>query len=335
MKICVVGAGAIGGYLAVKLAHSGHDVSVILRGKNLEAVRANGMTLQMADGAQYHALLHATDNIASLPPQDVVILGMKAHQVAAVAAGIPLICGPETMVVTAQNGVPWWYFQKHGGPYEGRRVEAVDPGGVVSSALDIDKIIGCIVYPACEIVAPGVIKHIEGNRFSLGELDGESTPRIRLLADALREAGFKAPISSDIRSELWVKLWGNLSFNPISALTHATLAGICEFGPSRDLAARMMSEAQSVGEQLGVTFKVSLEKRIAGAAAVGEHKTSMLHDIEAGRPIELDALVASVLELGRIAGIPTPTIEAVHALAALLAHTVQQQHGRLQMTSAA
>ncbi|MFZ6712737.1 2-dehydropantoate 2-reductase [Undibacterium sp. TC9W] len=331
MKIAVVGAGAIGGFLAVKLAQAGHEVSVVIRGVNLQAVRENGMKLIMDDGSEHVANIFATDRIADLPLQDVVILGMKAHQVAAVAADIPALLGPESIVVTAQNGVPWWYFQKHGGDYEGRRVEAVDPGGVVTAHIDIDKVIGCIIYPACEIIAPGVIKHIEGNRFSLGEIDGSDTPRIRELADALRQAGFKTPISSDIRSEIWLKLWGNLSFNPISALTHATLVDICEFAPVRELVARMMREGQAIGEKLGVNFKVSIDKRIAGAAAVGKHKTSMLQDIEAGRPIELEALVGTVIEMGKITDTPTPNIEAVYALTALLARTVQEQNGKLRI----
>ncbi|HEX7641651.1 MAG TPA: 2-dehydropantoate 2-reductase [Burkholderiaceae bacterium] len=333
MKICVVGAGAIGGYLAVKLAGSGHDVSVILRGANLAAARENGLKLLMEDGSEHLARVQATDRIADLGRQDIVILGMKAHQVAAVAADIPALLGPDSMIVTAQNGVPWWYFHKHGGPYEGRRVEAVDPGGAVSSRLDVEHIIGSIVYPACEMAAPGVIRHIEGNRFTLGELDGADTPRIRILADALRQAGLKAPITSDIRSEIWIKLWGNLCFNPISALTHATLVDICEFGPSRELAARMMREGQEIGEKLGVNFKVSIDKRIAGAAAVGKHKTSMLQDIEMGRPIELEALVGSVIEMGRITNTPTPQIEAVYALAALLAKTVGEHKGKLRIAN--
>ncbi|MCH8620236.1 2-dehydropantoate 2-reductase [Undibacterium sp. TS12] len=331
MKIAVVGAGAIGGYLAVKLAQIGHEVSVVIRGANLQAVRENGMKLIMDDGSEHVAQLYATDRVADLPVQDIVILGMKAHQVAAVAADIPALLGPESIVVTAQNGVPWWYFHKHGGAYEGRRVEAVDPGGAISAHIDVARVIGCIVYPACEIVAPGVIQHIEGNRFSLGEIDGSDTPRIHMLADVLRQAGFKAPVSSDIRSELWVKLWGNLSFNPISALTHATLVDICEFSPTRELVARMMREGQTIGEKLGVNFKVTLDRRIAGAAAVGKHKTSMLQDIEAGRPIELEALVGTVIEMGRITDTPTPNIEAVYALAALLARTVQEQHGKLRI----
>lgn len=331
MKIAVVGAGAIGGFLAVKLAGMGHEVSVVIRGANLQAVRENGMKLIMDDGSEHVAKIFATDRIADLPVQDVVILGMKAHQVAAVAADIPGLLGPDSIVVTAQNGVPWWYFHKHGGEYEGRRVEAVDPGGVVSANIDVARVIGCIIYPACEIIAPGVIKHIEGNRFSLGEIDGSDTPRIRALADALREAGFKAPISSDIRSEIWLKLWGNLSFNPISALTHATLVDICEFAPVRELVTRMMREGQVIGEKLGVNFKVTIDKRIAGAAAVGKHKTSMLQDIEAGRPIELEALVGTVIEMGKITDTPTPNIEAVYALTALLARTVQEQNGKLRI----
>ncbi|MFC3377153.1 2-dehydropantoate 2-reductase [Rugamonas sp. CCM 8940] len=331
----MVGAGAIGGLLAVKLAQSGHELSVVVRGANLAAVREHGMVLRQQDGSESRALLRASDNIAELGPQDVVILAMKAHQLPPVAAQIPALLGPDTLIVTAQNGVPWWYFHKHGGPHEGQRVESVDPGGVVSAALDVGRVIGCIVYPACEMAAPGVVQHIEGNRFSLGELDGQSTPRIQALAEAMRAAGFKTPISADIRSELWVKLWGNLSFNPISALSHATLADICAFAPTRELAANMMREAQSVGERLGVTFKVSLERRIDGAAAVGQHKTSMLQDLESGRPIELAALVGSVLEMGRLTDTPTPTIAAVHALAALLARSVQERGGSLRIASAA
>lgn len=332
MKICVVGAGAIGGYLAVKLALAGNDVSVVIRGANLKAVRENGgMKLVMEDGTEHVAKINASDKISDIGVQDIVVLGMKAHQVAAVAEDIPSLLGPETVIVTAQNGVPWWYFHKTGGEYEGRRVEAVDPNGAVSNHIDADRVIGSIVYPACEMLEPGVIKHIEGNRFSLGEIDGSDTPRVRMVADTFRNAGLKAPVVSDIRSEIWLKLWGNLSFNPISALTHATLVDICEFGPSRELAARMMTEAQAIAEKLGVHFKVSLEKRIAGAAAVGKHKTSMLQDVEAGRPIELEALVGTVIEMGKITESPTTNIEAVYALAALLSRTLAEQKGKLRV----
>jgi 2-dehydropantoate 2-reductase len=333
MKICVVGAGAIGGYLAVRLAGIGEGVSVVIRGANLAAVNAQGMKLINADGSEQVAQLRATDRMAELDVQDVVILGMKAHQVAPVVPELAALIGPHTLVVTAQNGIPWWYFFKLGGPYEGTRIESVDPGGVISAGLPVDRTIGCIIYPACELDAPGVIRVIEGNRFPLGEIDGADTERVRMLAQLFRNAGFKTPVLSDIRAEIWLKLWGNLSFNPISALTHATLEDICRFPETRALAATMMAEAQVIGEKLGVPFKVSLDKRIAGAEAVGAHKTSMLQDVESGRVLELDALVKSVIELGRITGSPTPAIEHVYALAALLARTLAQHKGRLQIAS--
>jgi 2-dehydropantoate 2-reductase len=332
MKICIVGAGAIGGMLGVKLALTGHELTLILRGANLEAVRQNGMTLIEEDGKELLARpARVTSVIAEAGVQDVVILGMKAHQVAAIAAELPALMHDETRVVTMQNGIPWWYFHKLPGAWEGTPVRAVDPDGVIAQHIDVDRIIGSVVYPASEVIRPGVIKVIEGNRFSLGELDGSDTPSIRAIADAFKAAGFKAPISKDIRSEIWLKVWGNLSFNPISALTHATLEDICLYGPTRELAAAMMREAQTIGEALGVQFKVSLDKRIAGAQAVGQHKTSMLQDVEQGRPLELQALVAAVMELGRITQTPTPTIDAVYALTSLLANTLQQHKATLRI----
>jgi 2-dehydropantoate 2-reductase len=304
---------------------------VVVRGAHLAAVRERGLRLRDEGGGERAARLPASDRIADFGPQDVVILGMKAHQLPPVAAELPALFGPETCVVTAQNGVPWWYFHKHGGEFEGRRIEAVDPGGAVSAQLEVSRVIGCVVYSACELVAPGVIQVIEGSRFSLGELDGSDSERVRALAIALREAGLKAPITSDIRSELWLKLWGNLCFNPISALTQATLVDICEFPPTRALAAAMMREAQTLGEKLGVRFKLSLERRIAGAAAVGKHRTSMLQDVEAGRALELEALVGAVIELGRIAGVATPAIEHVYALAALLGKTLGEARAGLRL----
>lgn len=333
MKICIVGAGAIGGYLATRLALSGEEVSVVIRGANLQAVKAHGMKLIEADGSEQVVAVRATDSLVELGSQDLVILAMKAHQVAAVVPQLPALLAPHTLIVTAQNGIPWWYFYKHGGPYEGRHIEAVDPGGVISAALPIERTLGCIVYPAAELAAPGVVRVIEGNKFPLGELDGTDSERVRNLAELFRKAGFKTPVLSAIRDEIWLKLWGNLSFNPISALTHATLEDICRFEPTRELAAAMMREAQTIGEKLGVRFKVGLEKRIAGAEAVGAHKTSMLQDVESGRVLELDALVKSVIELGRITETPTPTIEHIYAVAALLAKTLAQQQGRLLITS--
>ncbi len=333
MKICIVGAGAIGGMLGAKLALSGHEVTLILRGANLLAVQHNGLTLIEESGNELLAKpAKATSDIAQAGLQDVVILSLKAHQVAAIATDLPQLMHANTRVVTMQNGIPWWYFCKLVGDYTNMPVRAVDPHGEIAKHIPINSVIGSVVYPASEMIAPGVIKVIEGNRFTLGEIDGTDTPSIRALSDALKAAGFKAPVSSDIRSEIWLKLWGNLSFNPISALTHSTLEDICVYPPTRELALNMMLEAQTIGEKLGVQFKVSLEKRIAGAQAVGQHKTSMLQDVEQGRALELQALVASVMELGQITQTPTPTINAVYALASLLAQNLQQHGAKLKIS---
>ena len=334
MKVCVVGAGAIGGYLAVKLAKAGVEVTVIIRGANLAAVKANGMKL-IEDGSEHvERSMTATDKLAEAGAQDLVILAMKAHQVTPIANQLESLLGPETVIVTMQNGVPWWYFQKHDGEYSGRWVESVDPGGTIAAHIPIDKVIGCVVYPACEIVAPGVIRHIEGNRFPLGELDGAETPRVAAIAELFKKAGFKSPVLTNIRSEIWLKLWGNLTFNPISAVTHATLVDICQFPPTRALAANMMTEAQSIANKLGIEFRVSLEKRIAGAEGVGKHKTSMLQDVEAGRALEIDALVGSVIELGRLTKTPTPHIDAMYACTSLLASMLRESGGRLTISKA-
>jgi 2-dehydropantoate 2-reductase len=332
MKICVVGAGAIGGYMGIKLAGAGADVTLIVRGANLAAIRAHGLKLVSDEGEQ-SLPLHATDRIAEAGAQDMVILGMKAHQVGAVATELAPLYAPHTTVVTTQNGIPWWYFFKQPSEHQGRRIESVDPEGAIASHIPIERVIGCVVYPACELAAPGVIRHIEGNRFPVGELDGSDTARVKAISELFRGAGFKSPVLSDIRAEIWLKLWGNLSFNPISALTHATLVDICQFPLTRELAANMMTEAQTIAHKLGIQFKVSLEKRIAGAEAVGKHKTSMLQDLEAGRALELDALVGSVVELGRITDTPTPTIEAVYACASLLAKRLKDEGGRLRIES--
>jgi 2-dehydropantoate 2-reductase len=328
MKVCVIGAGAIGGLLAAKLAGAGEDVSVVARGAHLAAIASSGLTL-IEEGARTVAKVEASDRIADFGEQDLIILGMKAHQVAAVVGDLPAIMGPRTAVLTAQNGIPWWYFFKHGGPHEGARLESVDPGGVIADHLPVDRVLASVVYPAAEIERPGVIRHIEGNRFSLAEIDGSKSERILRVSEAFTRAGFKAPVVDDVRAEIWTKLWGNLSFNPISALTHATLVDICEFAPTRALAANMMREAQAVGEALGVRFRISLEKRIAGAEAVGAHKTSMLQDIEAGRAIEADALLGSVIELGVLVGVATPRLDAIYAAVKLLGETLARAKGRL------
>lgn len=333
MKICVVGAGAIGGLLAAKLHNAGEDVSVIARGPHLAAIRANGLKLIEEGGNEIVARVKATDKIAEAGPQDLVILGMKAHQVEAVVVDLKQLYGPETMVLTAQNGIPWWYFFKVGGAYEGRQLKSVDPTGAIAANLPIERVIASIVYPAAEIIQPGVIKHIEGNRFSLAEIDNSETPRIKQVSETLKKAGFRSPVVSDIRAELWTKLWGNLSFNPISALTHATLEDLCRYQPTRDLVAEMMREAQTIGEALGIRFRIPIEKRIAGGEAVGRHKTSMLQDVEAGRAVEADALIGSVIELGRITDIATPHLDTVYALVKLLNKMLQDQHGKLRVAT--
>jgi 2-dehydropantoate 2-reductase len=326
MKIAIIGAGAIGGYVGVRLALAGEDVTFVVRGANLDAIRRNGMKLVMGDGSEHVARhVKATSDYAAAGPQDVVILAVKAHQVEAVAGDVPKLFGRDTVVITMQNGIPYWYFHKHGGDLAGTPVLSVDPSGVIGRQIPAERVIGCVVYPASELVAPGVVKHIEGDRFPLGELDGSTSERVTRVADAFENAGFKAPVLADIRSEIWLKLWGNLTFNPISALSRATLVDICQFGPTRQLATAMMTEAQQIAHKLGVTFRVGIEKRIAGAERVGKHKTSMLQDIEAGRAPEIEALVGSVVELGRLTNTPTPHIEAVYALTTLLAQSIKQE----------
>ncbi len=322
MKIAIVGAGAIGGYLGVQLARSGVDVTFVARGENLKAIQAQGMRLILENGEQVRADKAAAASITEAGAHDYVFLTMKSHQVAPVAQDVLRLCHDQSVVVTMQNGVPWWYFHQLAGDFQGTRLESVDPGGVLWNTIGPQRVIGSVVYPAAELIAPGVVKVIEGNRFTLGEPSGEKSERVTALAQAMIKAGFKVPVSSDIRSELWVKLWGNLTFNPVSALTHATLEAICRFAPTRELARQMMAEAQCVGERIGVQFKIPIEKRIAGAEAVGPHKTSMLQDIEQGKAIEIEALLGSVVELGRIAGIATPTLNTVYALILLLADSV-------------
>ena len=330
MKIAIVGAGAIGGYLGARLAIAGEDVTFIARNRNLAAINSQGFTLINEDGSTQHtSAVRAVEQMADAGPQDAVLLTLKAHQVREVLPGLSALFGPQTTVVTMINGVPWWYFHKLAGPLQGRPVLSVDPDGALAATIPAHRIIGSVVYPAAELVQAGVVRVIEGNRFSLGELDGSRSERVEALSKVFMGAGFKSPISRDIRAELWVKLWGNLSFNPISALTHATLQDICRFPASRALVERMMTEAQAVAQALGVRFKITLAQRIAGAEAVGAHKTSMLQDVEAGRALELEALVGAVVELGQITGTPTPTIEAVYAATSLLGQTLAQQHGRL------
>ena len=326
MKICVVGAGSIGGFLGVKLHNAGHDITLIARGAHLNAIRDDGLRLIMNDGTdELAACVAATDNMQEVGPQDLVVLGLKSQQIGPVAEQVRTLFGPDTIVLTTQNGIPWWYFQRHGGAFDGRGIDAVDPDGRIAANIEPERIIGCIAYPAAEIARPGVIRHIEGMRFPLGELDRSESERVQMLAAMLTDAGLKAPVLTDIRSELWLKLWGNLSFNPISALTHSTLVDICQFPDTRNLAEQMMTEAQGVAHKLGIQFRVPLEKRIAGAQRVGNHKTSMLQDVEVGKALEVEALIGAVVELGDLTETPTPHIDAVLALVRLLSHTISEE----------
>lgn len=318
MKLCIYGAGAIGGYLGAELALSGVDVTLIARGSHLEAIRANGLTL-IIDGERKVARVRATDSPSEAGAHDFVILGLKAHSVPAIVGGMAPLLGPETAVVTAQNGVPWWYFHRLVGPYENRRVESVDPGGRIWDTLGPERAIGCVVYPSCEIVEPGVVQHIDGRRFMVGEPDGSKSDRVARLSRALTEAGLKAPVRPRIRDDIWLKLWGNCSFNPVSVLTLATLEEMTSHPPTREVIRLIMTEAAAVAKALGVAFPVDVETRIGWGGDVGAHKTSMLQDLERGRPMEIDALVGAVSELGRLVGVPTPTLDAVLALVRLRA----------------
>ena len=325
MKVCIVGAGAIGGYMAVRIANAGHNVSVIARGPHLAAIKDRGMKLIEENDEFVAENLTATEFVGELGPMDVVLLALKAHQIVPIVNDMSVLLGPNTVIVTLQNGIPWWYFQNFAGDYANRVVETVDPGGLLFNSIDPDRLIGCIAYPATTISKPGVIQHIEGNRFPVGELSGMKTERIQMVSDLFAESGFKSRILDDIRSEIWLKLWGNLTFNPISALSHSTLVDICQFPLTRQLAVAMMTEAQTVGERLGAHFRIPMEKRIAGAESVGKHKTSMLQDVEAGKPIEIESMLGAVIELAEVTGVQTPTLRAIYACVSLLDKTLSQE----------
>ena len=319
MRIAVFGAGAIGGYLAARLAAAGRvDLSLVARGAHLDAIKANGLTL-IENGVRSIHTVNASDDAAAFGPQDYVLLTLKAHSIAPALDQIAPLLGPDTAVVTMQNGVPWWYFHRVGGQYDGTRIEAVDRGGLIWDHIGPQRAIGSVVYPAVEVGAPGVVRHVDGTRFSLGEPDGSRSKRTAGLAAELVAAGLQAPVRSDIRNEIWVKLWGNLAFNPISALTGSTLEDIVADQGTRAIAVAMMAEAQAIGEAIGVQFPIGLDRRIEGAGKVGAHKTSMLQDLERGRPVEIDALVTAIQELGRLTQIATPTVDTVLALVRRLA----------------
>ncbi|MDA7475095.1 2-dehydropantoate 2-reductase [Planktomarina temperata] len=325
MRICVFGAGAIGGYMGVKLAEAGADVSLVARGPHLAAMKSNGLRL-IEETSETTASPVASDDPEELGVQDYIIVTLKAHSVPGVVSKMAPLIGPNTTIVSGVNGVPWWYFHGVGGVLEGTRLASVDPGDAQWNGFGPDKVLGCVVYPAAEVVEPGVIKHIEGNRFSLGEPDGSKSDRAVALSKALMSAGLKAPVRPKLRDEIWVKLWGNLSFNPISALTHATLDVLCTDPGTREVARGMMVEAQEIAEKLGVKFPIDVERRIDGGAAVGAHRTSMWQDLDQGRPMEIDALVKSVQELGVLTKTATPTIDTVLALIQLRAKTAGLYH---------
>ena len=337
MKICVIGGGgAIGGYLAAKLARAGNQVTVVARGATLEAIQKNGLTLHMEDEPQpLVAAVKVVGKITEVETPDVVMLAVKAHQVEPVIDDLAKIMGPNTVLIPLQNGIPWWYFQKLAGQFHDLPIEAVDAGGLIMKKIDPQNIIGCVVYPATYTESPGVIRHVEGNRFPLGELDGSVSERVKAISQMMTDAGFKSPILEDIRGEIWLKLWGNMTFNPISALTHEHLEGICQYPLTKDLARNMMAEAQAIAEKLGVVFRVDIERRINGAEKVGKHKTSMLQDLEAGNILEIDALLGSVIEMGRITDTPTPCLSTVFALTKLLNTKVQTSQGRLSLPQVA
>jgi 2-dehydropantoate 2-reductase len=315
VKICIYGAGSIGGLLGARLADKGdHEVTLIARGAHLEAIRRSGLKL-ITDEETIVARPAATEDPKQAGPQDVVIVAVKAPAVAGIAEAMQPLLGPDTAVLTAMNGVPWWYFHGLDGPWRDRRIRSLDPDGRLERLIETRRVIGCVVYPAAEIAEPGVIRHGYGNRFMLGEPDGSRSKRITALSAALNDAGFKAPMRAKIRDDIWVKLWGNLSFNPVSILTHGTLVQIARDPGTNAVIRRMMEESQQVAEALGVSFGVDIETRIGWAADVGEHKSSMLQDLENGKAMEIDALLTAVVEMGDMVGIETPMLDAILALA--------------------
>lgn len=316
MKICIYGAGAIGSYLGARLADGDSDVRLVARGPHLEAMRSSGLTLQ-EDGETRVVDVDCTSDPAEMDIQDFVILTLKTHSIAPAVDQIVPLLGPDTAIVTAQNGIPWWYFYGLPGPWKNHHLEAADPCGRIWNALGPERVIGSIVYPSCEIVAPGVVRHLSGNRFMLGEPTGVRSDRVVALREVITAAGLKAPIRKKIRDDIWFKLLGNAAFNPISVLTHATLEQMCRDTGVRAVIRQMMVETRDVALTLGIKFSVDIERRIDGAVDVGAHKTSMLQDFEQGRSLELDALVASVSEVGRLVDVPTPTIDAMLALVRL------------------
>jgi len=323
LKVGIVGAGAIGGFLGARLARSGVDVTLVARGPHLNAMRQSGLRV-IDSGGEWTVRVDATEDFAAMRDADAVFVTLKAHSLPPVAERLAAGLGPDAVVVSGQNGIPWWYFQRHGGELEGIHLETVDPGGTVAKAIDPRRVIGCVVYPATSLVSPGVIRHVEGERFSLGELDGSESARILELSQMLGSAGLKAPVQQRIRAELWLKLLGNAVFNPLSALTRASLGDIAQSPLVADVVRSAMGEADAVARRLGIEIPVSIDQRIRGAARVGDHKTSMLQDLEAGRPMEIDALTGSVVELGDRLGVPVPHLRTLYSSVKLLQATMEE-----------
>jgi 2-dehydropantoate 2-reductase len=322
VRFAVVGAGAIGGFLGGLLARAGHDVTLVARGAQLEAMRRDGLRVRTADG-EFTVRASCTDDVGAVAGAEVALLAVKAHAVGPMAAELGAAIGSDGTLVTLQNGIPWWYFERHGGRLDGTRLETVDPGGVIAEHIDPRSVVGAVTYPATRIVEPGVVEHVEGTRFSIGELDGSRSERCRAISAALVESGLKCPVRTDIRKDVWLKLIGNAVFNPLSALTRASLATIATQPATREVALAMMREAVSVAAAVGVDLDLTVEQRLEGAARVGEHRTSMLQDVEAGRPLEIDALVGAVVEVGGLVGLELPRLATVYACVKLLDSTLR------------
>jgi 2-dehydropantoate 2-reductase len=324
MRILIAGAGAIGGYIGARLTKAGADVILFARGPHLGAMQERGLRVISAEDGDFEVTPQVTGDVASVGKVDVVFLGVKAHALTALAPTLPPVFGPDTIVVSTQNGIPWWYFQGIGGELDGLRLERVDPGGAIAAAIEPRRVIGSLAYFATDIVEPGVIRHTEGNRLSFGEPDGSKSERARKIAEALIAAGFRCPVTTRFRHEIWVKLLGNIAFNPISALTRGTLEELVRHPDTCRLVRELMVETEAVAGKLGIELPISIDQRIAGAEKVGAHKTSMLQDLEAGRPMELEAVVGAALELGDRLGVPMPSTRAVYACAKLLDNKLQR-----------
>ncbi|GAA4955374.1 2-dehydropantoate 2-reductase [Streptomonospora halophila] len=334
MRIAILGAGAIGAYAGAALHRGGADVHLIARGPHLEALRADGVRV-LSDRGDFTARPNATSDPREVGPVDFVFLGLKAQHYAACGPMLRPLMGPHTAVVAAQNGIPWWYFHGLTGPLADHRVHTVDPGGSVSRAIPVERAIGCVVYAATEIEAPGVIRHLEGTRFSIGEPDRTISRRCTDLSEAMVAGGLKCPVEQDLREDIWVKLMGNITFNPLSALTRSTMAQICRDRSSRELARSMMNETLDVAARLGVNPTISVERRLAGAERAGDHRTSTLHDVERGRPMELDVILTAVVELADMVGAEVPTLRTVDSVARLLNARLTDGSVAERMTAAA